>query len=136
MSRRRFTIHTPQLVGREWSDAAAELQRFLRYVMDANDGAQQGIATTSGSLSALSDAVSTLDQALSVEIGNRASADAVLRNAISVVSQTLSVETVNRVSADNALSNAISVLEARVSVNSAGTGLVFAEAMMVADIGV
>jgi hypothetical protein len=39
---RRYTIHPPQLVGRDWSAAAAELQRFLKYLMDANDTGQEG----------------------------------------------------------------------------------------------
>lgn len=40
---RRYAIHPPQLVGRDWMDAASELQRFLRYLMDANDSAQTGM---------------------------------------------------------------------------------------------
>jgi len=58
---RRYTIHPPQLVGRlspplpgedpsvsfrrllgEWDAAMQELQRFLRYAMDANDSGQTG----------------------------------------------------------------------------------------------
>jgi hypothetical protein len=136
VSTRRFTIHAPQLVGRDWKDASSELQRFLRYMMDANDGSQTGAAAASTQLSAVAQNVSTLSQALSVEIINRTSADNVLSNAVSVVFAAIGAETSNRVSADNALSNVISVLEARVSVNSAGTGLTFAEAMMVVDIGV
>jgi len=61
MTVRRYTIHPPQLVGRlsppkpdedplvsfrrligEWDAAMQELQRFLRYAMDANDAAQTG----------------------------------------------------------------------------------------------
>jgi len=61
MTTRRYTIHPPQLVGRlsppkpdedplvsfrrligEWDAAMQELQRFLRYAMDANDAAQTG----------------------------------------------------------------------------------------------
>ena len=39
---RRYTIHAPQLEGRPWSEVAQELQRFLRYIMDANDTVQAG----------------------------------------------------------------------------------------------
>jgi hypothetical protein len=123
-------------VGRDWKDSANELQRFLRYLMDANDGGQVAASEASATLSTLAENLSTLSAALSAEIVNRVSADSVLSNAISVVSNALSAEIVNRVSADNALSNVVSVLEARVSANSAGTGLTFAEAMMVVDIGV
>ena len=61
MTIRRYTIHPPQLVGRlsapragedvtlianrivgEWDAAMQELQRFLRYLMDANDTGQTG----------------------------------------------------------------------------------------------
>lgn len=40
--RRRYTIHAPQLEGRTWDEARQELQRFLRYLMDANDSSQEG----------------------------------------------------------------------------------------------
>lgn len=39
---RRYTIHAPQLEGRTWDEARQELQRFLRYLMDANDSGQEG----------------------------------------------------------------------------------------------
>jgi hypothetical protein len=71
--KRRYTIHPPQLVGRlsppqpgedpvvsfrrllgEWDAAMQELQRFLRYALDANDSAQDGqgiVGVVGGSVS-------------------------------------------------------------------------------------
>jgi len=42
MVTRRYTIHPPQLQGRPWDEAAQELQRFLLYLMSANDSGQAG----------------------------------------------------------------------------------------------
>jgi hypothetical protein len=66
-------------------------------------------------LDTVSNGVSVVSNALSVETAARVAKDDSLSNAVSVVSQALSVEIVDRISADNALSNAVSAANALIS---------------------
>ena len=92
-----------------------------------------GVALTT-IIDSVSNAISVVSQAVSVETANRTSADNALSvridtvsNAVSVVSQALSVETANRVSAVNVVSNALSVeIANRTSADNALSNLISA----------
>lgn len=88
------------------------------YGVDWNDEHALSDVASQASLDAVSNAVSVVSQALSVEIVDRTSADNLLSNAVSVVSNALSVETAARVAKDDVLSQAVSVVSQALSVLS------------------
>jgi hypothetical protein len=96
---------------------------YLRYIhanlgwYTANNFGVGGTLTVNGvniqsAIDTVSNAVSVVSQALSVETAARIAAVNTVSNAVSVVSQALSVETAARIAADNTISNAVSVVSA------------------------